>query len=64
MGTIRANSDLTGFTVAGILLGAAAMDADGLTYVWDDDRLPNIDIVVPANSPDDELLMALLGGAS
>lgn len=63
MGKVRANSDITGTSVNGVLLGAPMLLPDG-TYVWDDSRIPDLDMVVPPGAPDDALLMALLGGTA
>lgn len=44
MGTIRSKTNLSGSMVNGILLGDPA-EVDG-EYVWDDARIPDMDIVV------------------
>jgi hypothetical protein len=46
MGQIKSTSDLTGMIINDIILGNPARDGD--YYIWDDDRIPSIDIIIPA----------------
>ena len=62
MGTIRANSDVTGMAVNGITLGPPVLD--GGVYYWDDPRVPDLDLTIPPPAVDDVALLALLGGTA
>lgn len=48
MGRITSTSDLTGFVMAGILLGTPAQDPDTGANVWDHELLPDMEVVMPA----------------
>lgn len=44
MGQIKSTIDLSGSMVNGILLGDPVKYGD--KYIWDDDRIPDIEIIV------------------
>jgi hypothetical protein len=46
MGQIRSTTNLAGVIIDGITLGEPAQD--GIYFIWDDSRIPSMDIVVPA----------------
>lgn len=72
MGTYRSQTNLTGQTVSGVLLGEPVIQrADGsppqagdatadLWFAWDDSALPTTDVVVA--DPLDDVVVAVLGG--